>query len=311
MAPRSRFYKTALWRYDSDELARIAIQAAPILIMPAICDTFLPIAPYNVDANTISVEQFVRVEVPDYTDNIDLSFALRTAFLEAYNPLQEQILAITSIESSVPLPQFKGIIRTHDIAEPAFKDIITNLELLAIVRHNHNEYMGFMNRVARGPAPNQDILRVIFSLADIDHFCSRSPFQCEQISGFYASWSARLDLATVYKNYLRLDYPDCKDVSVYFGCPERARELDPQEEEQSKANGFRAVMEIRDRSRLRSHLDLVCKSKLFDDHVMGMMSDVRSSMAHHITYLGMAMLQCGLSETEGKEAIEKCVDCKS
>ncbi|OBT50915.1 hypothetical protein VE04_08497, partial [Pseudogymnoascus sp. 24MN13] len=309
MAPRSRFSKSALWRYDSDELARIAIQAVPILIMPAICDTFLPIAPYDADANSISGDQFARAEVPEYADDNDLSCALRTAFLKAYNPLQDQILAITSIDSSDPAPQFKGIIRAHDdIAEPAFNGIITDLELLAIVRHNYDEYMSFMDHIARAPNPHLDTLLLIIDLDEFDIHCTQSPSNCETISRYFAAWSARLDLATVYKNYLGLDYPDCKDVSVYFGCPERARELDPQEEEESKRMGFRRVMSLLGCGTFHFHLDLICRSELFDDGVARMTSDFQLLMAHHITYLGMAMLQCGLSETEGKEAIEKCVD---
>ncbi|KFY74792.1 hypothetical protein V499_05207 [Pseudogymnoascus sp. VKM F-103] len=252
-----RFYKTALWRYDSDELARIAIQAAPILIMPALCDTFLPIAPYSADANAISGDQFVTVEVRNYRDNNDLSNALLNAFQEAYNPLQDQILAITSIDSSDPFPRFKSIIRAHDIAEPAFKGTITDLELLAIIRHNYDEYMSFMNRVARAPVPHLNILLHVIDADELDIYCTDSPANFESLSRYFAAWSARLDLATVYKNYLGLQYPDCKDVSVYFGCPERARELDPQEEEGSKRMGFRRVMSLLDCGTFHFHLDLI------------------------------------------------------
>ncbi|OBT72287.1 hypothetical protein VF21_07975 [Pseudogymnoascus sp. 05NY08] len=166
--------------------------------------------------------------------------------------------------------------------------------------------MGYMTRVARGPALTIDILLMIINPDELDLYCAESLFNCEKISRFFASWSARLDLATVYKNYIGLDYPDAKDVSIYFGCPERARELDPQEEEEIKTEGFRPVIDQWHLMMFRSHLRSVCNAELFDDHVVRMTTDVPLMMAHHVTYLGMAMLQCGLTLRQGQDAMEMC-----
>jgi hypothetical protein len=310
MTPRSRFSKSILWRCDPDELAQMAILVAPTLIMPAICDTFLSIAPYTTDVNVISDNLFTAVKLRDSPDS-DLAWSLKNAFLAAYNPLQDQILDITSIHNSDPTPRFKGIIRAHDISEPAFKGIITDVEILAIVHRNYDEYMGYMNRVARGPDPYIDILLLVINPDEMDLYCTQPLSNSEKISRFFASWSARLDLATVYKNYLGLEYPDCKDVSIYFGCPERARELNSQEEAESKEKGFRGVMDMLGRIEFRYHLQLVCYAKLFDDHVVRMTTDVPVTMAHHITYLAMAMFQCRLTDKEGQDAMKRCGECES
>lgn len=155
--PHSRFYKSAVWRYDADELAKIAIRAASTLIIPAICDTFTPISPYRTDVTRID-NNFAIVDQQGYTDS-DLEDALWTAFHEAYNPLQDQILGITSLYSDDPTPRFKGIIRAHDISTPAFKGIISHYEMLAIVRRNADKYMELMNRIVRGPISCKDLLR--------------------------------------------------------------------------------------------------------------------------------------------------------
>ncbi|KFZ04504.1 hypothetical protein V502_10101 [Pseudogymnoascus sp. VKM F-4520 (FW-2644)] len=307
--PHSRFYKSAVWRYDADELTKIAIRAAPTLIIPAICDTFAPISPYRTDVTHIIDRNFAIVDQRGYTDS-DLEDALWTAFREAYNPLQDQILGITSLYSDDPTPRFKGIIRAHDISTPAFKSIISHYEMLAIVRHNADKYMEFMSRIVLGPITYKDLLRKIEIEASLDKLHFLDPEGCENLSRIFASRSARFDLATAYKNHLGLRYPDCKDVSVCFGCPDRARESDPQTAAEIEALGFRALMSPVEHHMFRRHLELVCESKLFDDHVLRMTTDMLATVSYHATYLGMAMFQCGLSEKEGKDAMRKCQELR-
>ncbi|KFY27522.1 hypothetical protein V491_00872 [Pseudogymnoascus sp. VKM F-3775] len=141
--PRSRFYMLAVWRYDADKLAKIAIRVAPTLIIPAICDKFLSIGPYRTDLNYIIADNFAMISLRRTSDN-ELVEALRAGFLNAYNPLQDQILGITSIYSDDPTPRFKDTIRAHDISTPAFKGIITQKETFTITRHNADKYMEFM-----------------------------------------------------------------------------------------------------------------------------------------------------------------------
>lgn len=100
-------------------------------------------------------------------------------------------------------------------------------------------------------------------------------------------------------------------MSVCFGCPDRARESDPQTAAETEALGFRGLLSPVQRGLFRRHLELVCESKLFDDHVLRMTTDVLTIVSYHVTYLGMAMFQCGLSEQEGKDAMKKCQECKS
>lgn len=308
--PRSRFYYSALWRYDADELAKVAIRAAPTLIMPAICDMFIPVAPYRIDVNCIAENNFAIIDFRQSPDN-DLVEALKTAFFKAYNPLQEQILGITSLYSDDPTPRFDGIIRAHDISTPAFKGMISHHEIIAITRCNADKYMEFMNRIARSPSGHRNLLIRSEYETRVGNLSTIEPAYHEKISRFFASRSARFDLATAYKNHLGLHYPDCKDVSVFFGSPDWARESDPQIEAEIKAKGFRGVISLQERDMFRLHLELVCNSELFDDHVVRMTADMPSTMAYHATYLGMAMFQCGLSEKEGKDAMKKCEECKS
>lgn len=99
-------------------------------------------------------------------------------------------------------------------------------------------------------------------------------------------------------------------MSICFGSPDRAREWDPQEAMEAKLKGFRGLLSSAQSTLFHRHLQLVCDSELFDDHVMRITSDMPSQMAHHLTYLGMAMFQCGLSEKEGKDAMKRCIECK-
>lgn len=157
---RPRFYMSAVWRYDPDKLAKIAIRVAPTLIIPAICDKLLATGPYRADVNYITADNFATISLRRTTDN-KLVEALRAGFLNAYNPLQDQILGITSIYSDDPTPKFKDIIRAHDILIPAFNGIISQQETFAITRHNADKYMKFMRRILRGPSRHRDLsLRV-------------------------------------------------------------------------------------------------------------------------------------------------------
>lgn len=304
--PRSRFYKSALSRYDIDELAKIAIRGAPTLAIPAIYDIFLPIASYTKDMTFITHDNFVVGDIQGDTGNV-LENALGTAFLEAYDPLQDQILDITSLSSDDPTPRFKGIIRAHDTSTPAFKGTISRHEIRAIFGHNTNKYMEVMNRITSGP---MKYINHIYRVRHDAHFDRRhllEPADCETLSRSFAASLARFDLATAYKNHLGLRYPDCKDASVCIGCPERVRESDPH----VSAVGFRKLLSRTENAVFRRILELVCNAELFDDHVARMMSGMSTRMAYHVTYLGMALFQCGLSEKEVKDAMSKCQECKS
>ncbi|KFY09348.1 hypothetical protein V492_05516 [Pseudogymnoascus sp. VKM F-4246] len=298
--PRSRFYKTALWRYDADELAKITIRVAPTLIIPSICDVLTPLAPYRIDINHVTDKNFAMIDLRGTPDN-DLVHALKAGFFKAYNPLEDQILRITSLHCNDPTPRFKGIIRAHDISKPGFQGIINRHEILGIVCHNADKYMEFMNRIVRGPSCNKDLLIKVETEARANDLATLEPACQEDLCRFFATSSARYDLATVYKNYLGLPYPDCKDVSICFGYSDPARKSDPQEAADTKALGFRGVMTPIEYAMFYIHLQMVCNAELFDDHVVRMTSNMPSTMAHHVTYLGMAMFQCGLSEQEGRD----------
>ena len=183
--------------------------------------------------------------------------------------------------------------------------------MLAIVRRNADKYMEFMSRIVCGPIRYKDLLRKIEIEASLDKLHFLKPDDYENLSRVFASRSARYDLATAYKNHLGLRYPDCKDVSVIFGCPDRARESDPQTAAEIEALGFRGLLSPVQHDMFHRHLELVKESKLFDDHVWRMTTDNLTMVSYHVTYLGMAMFQCGLSEKEGKDAMNKCQECKS
>lgn len=305
--PHPIFYDGHLWRYDPDQLAKIAIRVAPTLTVLAICHGFMLVS-YESDLNIITRDNFAMADLQTSLD-CGLADALKAAFLKEYNPLEYQILSITSIRSDDPSPNFKDIIRAHDISKPAFEGTIGIHEIRAITVRNAGKYETFMRRIASGP-PGKNFLSDVYSEALLNVLDTLTLEECERLSRFYAARSARFDLATAYKNHLGLTYPDCKNVSVCFGCLKRARESDPQEAAKIEQRGFRALLSPRQHHLFRQHLQLVCDTELFDDWIARMTSDMPSTMLYHVTYLAMAMFQCGLTVKQGEVAMTMCEECE-
>ncbi|OBT67422.1 hypothetical protein VE03_03002 [Pseudogymnoascus sp. 23342-1-I1] len=164
-----------------------------------------------------------------------------------------------------------------------------------------------MDRIARDPIiGHENHLHKAESEARIGRHHLLKTASCETLSRHFTASSTRFDLATAYKNHLGLPYPDCKNVSVCFGCPERAKKSDPH----AASMGFRELLYPVEEHMFRVNLDLICDAELFDDHVARMTSRMPSRMAYHVMYLGMAMLQCGLSKREAKEAMKKCQELR-
>ncbi|KFY56808.1 hypothetical protein V497_05966 [Pseudogymnoascus sp. VKM F-4516 (FW-969)] len=302
--PHPIFYDGHLWRYDPDQLAKIAIRVAPTLTVLAICYGFMLVS-YESDRNIVTHDNFAMADLQPPLD-CGLADALKAAFLKEYNPLEYQILRITSIRSDDPSPNFKDIIRAHEISKPAFEGVIGIHEIRAITYRNAGKYETFMRRISSGPPGNRKLLAEVYSEALLNVLYTLTLEECERLSRFYAARSARFDLATAYKNHLGLTYPDCKNVSVCFGCFKRARESDPQEADEIEQRGFRALLSPGQHHLFRQHLQLVCDTQLFDDWIARMTSDMPSTMLYHVTYLAMAMFQCGFTVKQGKVAMTMC-----
>lgn len=298
-------------RYDPEEVADMALRAAPCLTMPAL---FKHLTGLTVPLHS---EAFVRefncsALLLKWTREFRrLKNAIQDVTEREYSPLEEQVLDITSIYKDEHSPCFKGTIELQEVRDIYQTRRVQYKDCMWSLRKEHG-----------------DISDTLLGWG----FYYDDPYSLVQLEDKAAKLEYRftlLDLATMYKDHLGLEFPHCTEVvttdkqwrknwrgyaTFGLGKPCIKYRYDEYYDEPALPNGKDAMY--------RNLQDQILQAGLFGVPTRGGWDEIcyaggvwdwrkRWANKQPVEYLALAILHGGLDEQEVDDAIESCIECKS
>jgi len=299
----------AFERYDPEKLADMAVRAAPCLTMAAIFKFLTGITvPLHSEA-WLREFNCSAAEIKWSTEFRYLKEEIQRITVREYNPLEQQVLDITSIYKDENSPCFKGTIELQEI-----RDIFQNRAM---------QYMDCMDRI------RQDRYDFGYGGYDISKIARYSLVELEREAAKLEYRFTLMDMATMYKNYLGLEFPPCNEVDTSdeqwrknwrgyarfgrgkqrIGCLMRYLDCTYYDDELTVLDGKYAMY--------RNLEDQIMQAGLFGPPTHGEWDEIcygwryRYPDRQHVEYLALAILHGGLDAEEVDDAIASCIECKS
>jgi hypothetical protein len=295
-------------RYDPEKVAGMAIRAAPCLTMAAIFKSLTGLTVPLHPAAWLREFGCPAQEIKWCEEFRCLKGAIQSITVRKYSPLEDQVLDITSIYKDENSPCFKGTIELQEVRDIFQTSAMQYMDCKKRIR-KHRYRFGY----------HEDNISKIahYSLAKLEIEATKIKY------GF-----SLMDLATMYKNHLGLEFPNCNEMDTSdeqwrknwrgyarFGCGKPCFGFwyngTYYHDEPTVLDGKDAMY--------RNLVDQILQAGLFGLPTCGKWEDEihHGSLYHyhypdkqHVKYLALAILHGGLNEEEADDAIASCIERK-